>query len=331
MKAKLTESKILFFSFLTVGILLIFLFSLRISDSLKNSYVVEGKIAFDRAYLILEEKVNSYIYGLQGIGGVYIVSSQFPSRKQVRDYAQFRKFFSNFPGVLGYGFIRKIQSENLDTYLKLQREEIPDFKIRTLEPPTSNARMIIECIEPLEVNKSALGLDISTEKNRRAAANSAMLTGEASLTSPVKLVQLGQENDGFLFLLPIYNVPYTPLSTADREKSVVGWVYAPILITGIVEYLKSAINPSLAIKVSEQIPQGNIKIFSTGYATEQKYKRTLEIGGKIWIVEGSYERADRKTIIDFLPILIFLTLSFVFTGTSYLARQLLFSRNAPKN
>lgn len=327
MKLIRIESKTLFLIFLAAGIFLIFVFSLKIGSYLKQNYLSEGKASFDRAFLILEEKVNSYVYGLQGIGGVYIVSDFAPTRKQVRDYAQFRNFFSNFPGVLGFGFIRKVDDGSLSSYLKTTRQQIRDFTIKTIGEKKFPERMIIECIEPIEVNKNALGLDVSSEENRREAALAAALTGEATLTGTIKLIQLGQENKGFLFLLPLYSVPYVPISKSDRVNKIVGWVYAPILISGIVEHLKSTLNPSLTIKVSEQTSRGVEEIFSTGRIVELKFMRTLYIGGRSWTVEGSYDRPDKTTIVDVLPILIFLTFSFVFTGMSYLVRRLLLFKN----
>jgi CHASE1-domain containing sensor protein len=59
-------------------------------------------------------------------------------------------------------------------------------------------------------NRQALGLDIASSQQRRSAADHAMLTGRAELTTPISWCRQGAGATSYLFLLPIYAGSVTP-------------------------------------------------------------------------------------------------------------------------
>jgi CHASE1-domain containing sensor protein len=151
-----------------------------------------------------------------------------------RLYAKSRNYFENFSGALGFGFIRKIEARNLEKYLSSKKNEYPKLKIRTLQPKNPRDDFyIIESIEPLSSNKEALGLDISTEKNRYFAAIKAAKSGLPIITSTIQLVQLSQKEAGFLFYHPVYKTIMPPQLEKERLKNIVGWAYAPVVFSKI--------------------------------------------------------------------------------------------------
>lgn len=185
----------------------------------------------------VEDRLNLYFYGLRGTRGLF-VASDYVSRAEFRRYMESLNFESEFPGALGFGFIRRVQRSGLQTYLDyLAQDYAPAFQLKT----TGNAAdlFIIEYIEPLESNQAALGLDIGSEPVRRAAAEKAMRTGEATLTGPIQLVQLSESAPGFLYLLPVYRVG-APIDTeAERVAACVGWAYTPIVVSRIMDDVAS--------------------------------------------------------------------------------------------
>ena len=67
-------------------------------------------------------------------------------------------------------------------------------------------RFVIQYFEPSDSTSPAIGLDIASEPNRRAAAERAMQTGEAAMTAPIALVQperAPRRQRSVLLLLPL--------------------------------------------------------------------------------------------------------------------------------
>lgn len=113
----------------------------------------------------------------------------------------------------------------------------PDFKFTRLGSHPGD-RFIIQFIDPPAGNSQALGLDIASETRRREAAVQAMRTGASTLTAPITLQQDAQESQrAFLFLLPVYNTPETPVDAALREQNLIGWTYSPLTMREVMASL----------------------------------------------------------------------------------------------
>jgi PAS domain S-box-containing protein len=154
-------------------------------------------------------------------------------------YSQSRDYKTEFPGARGFGFIRRVDHEQIPQYLESRKHAgWLDFKIRQFEPHNGE-HFVIELMEPLAANHQAIGLDIGSERERRSAAQTAMRTGNATLTGPITLVQAGKKaNQSFLMLLPAYGA-----SQAD----VVGWTYAPLVMEDILDGLGRLPNGRLVL------------------------------------------------------------------------------------
>ena len=184
----------------------------------------------------IKDKITLYQYGLRGLRG--FVATSYPERL-TRDsflrYSLTRDYKIEFPGALGFGFIRRVPQAEIRTFVSLaQRDKWPTFSIRELTPNTDE-RYVIQYIYPIDVNREAVGLDIASETNRRTAAYNAIKTGEVQLTGPITLVQAtGKAKQSFLILMPIYLTKYTPDTVELREKYAFGWSYAPLITEEIL-------------------------------------------------------------------------------------------------
>lgn len=93
-------------------------------------------------------------------------------------------------------------------------------------------------ISSLRKNSSAIGLDIASESNRRAAAEKSLSSGELQLTGPIKLVQESDSSKfSFLLLIPIYQSGATPNNKIERQKNGIGWSYAALTMSDILRHL----------------------------------------------------------------------------------------------
>ena len=173
----------------------------------------------------LVSRVQLYEYGLRGARGVIIASGDATDgRTTFRRYHESRDMAREFPGALGFGFVRRLAPAQLPDFVaRVRREGVPAFATKQLTPFTGE-RAVVELMEPLEHNREALGLDIASEPRRRAAALAAIARGAATITAPITLVQAaGLRSHSFLILLPVYRQGMPVGTPAERDAATYGW------------------------------------------------------------------------------------------------------------
>lgn len=181
-------------------------------------------------------RIKLYEYGLRGArGAVQTMGESEISRERFDRYSRTRNLDVEFPGALGFGFIRRVARHDESRFLAQARVNgWPDFTISELAPHDSE-RFVIQYISEAQRNKHAVGLDIASEANRKQAALSAISNGEVRLTGPITLVQAtGSPQQSFLILMPIYRGGVTPATVAAREAQAFGWSYAPLIIDEVL-------------------------------------------------------------------------------------------------
>ncbi len=216
-----------------VTVIILILTCVVVMTMLKHNRKVEhNHFALLKSQLQAEiiRRVGVYRYGLMGTRSVF-AASEHVNRAEFRNLVMSRELAIEFPAATGIGYIKYVPNSKLDAFLERTRQDgFPDYKVRQLDPVTKHADyMLIKYIEPVEVNRPAVGLDIGSETNRREAATRAMLSGEVSITRHITLVQAMTEGAGFLILLPVYDSDTIPQSVVERRHHIRGWVYMTIL------------------------------------------------------------------------------------------------------
>ena len=181
-------------------------------------------------------RINLYQYGLTAArGAILMVGSENLKRDLFRTFINSRAVDTEFPGARGFGFIQRVSQADLPDFVAFaQADGWPDYTLKELSP-NPDERFMILYIEPVERNVQAVGLDIGSEKHRRAAAQAAIDTGLAQLTSPITLVQAsGQSQQSFLFLLPVFAQGVTPVTRAERNALAIGWTYNALLMDEVL-------------------------------------------------------------------------------------------------
>ncbi|MGB6135310.1 MAG: PAS domain S-box protein, partial [Shewanella sp.] len=187
----------------------------------------------------ITNRLQLYQYGLRSARGIIFTDGvDGMSRAKFIKYSQTRDLDNEFPGARGFGFIRRVPvSDELAFLAQAKADDWPSFNIRQLNAH-GDERYVIQYIEPVERNYSAVGLDIASEQNRKNAAKDAYLTGEVRLTGPITLVQAtGSPLQAFLVLMPIYSTGYTPPTVQLREANAFGWSYAPLVANEVFDGL----------------------------------------------------------------------------------------------
>jgi PAS domain S-box-containing protein len=151
----------------------------------------------------LLHRIDSYQHVL--LGGVgFFQGAGTVSRAQWRTYVEAIDIRHNYPGIDGIGWIADVRPQELQDFTDAVRSQGQDnFAVH---PETASPdHFIIEYIEPVELNREAVGLNIAFEKNRYEAALLARASRSPVITKPITLVQADKRGPGFLMLVPIYD------------------------------------------------------------------------------------------------------------------------------
>ena len=253
------------------------------------------RIRFDQvanaATTTLQTQLTMFDQGLRGARGAIIAAGPQLDRDRFRAYSASRDYAREFPGIRGYGYIQRVAAEDHDEFIEAARSDgMPDFQVHTLAP-NDGERFVIRYMEPMTNNEAALGLDIASEPVRRAAAEYAARSGQASFTPPITLVQeAGLKRHGFLLLLPIYASHTPPPTAEERWMETRGWVVAPLTIDAVLDRLEHEERPyAIALTdVGEDASSGPFYTrpdFDSLDPAAPQSERHMSIYGRNWRVQ----------------------------------------------
>lgn len=183
----------------------------------------------------IRQRMLAYEQVLRGASGLFAATG-LPDRKQFRAYVESLHLDKIYPGIQGIGYAALLPTAGLDRHVQeMRRQGFSDYAVT---PP--GRRPVVTSILYLEPfygrNLRAFGYDMFSEPVRRAAMERARDTGEAALSGKVTLVQeTGHDPQlGFLMYLPVYRSGSKPETVAQRQASLIGWVYAPFRVRDLI-------------------------------------------------------------------------------------------------
>lgn len=280
------------------------------------------------------QRLELYQYGLRGArGAVLSAGDDRLSRELFHRYSLTRDIDREFPGARGFGFIRRVSQAGIPSFVEQARADgWPDFRVRELNAHDGE-RYVIQYVEPVARNIEAVGLDIASEKTRRAAADAAMRTGEVRLSGPITLVQAsGKPLQSFLIIMPVYRNGITPATPAEREQQAFGWSYAPLLMEEVLSTLRLDAD-RVQLKLFDVTEPGVETLFYSN-ATETDmvpsgYTETIQfdVFGRRWESRFDVSPAFVTAQLQGLPLQLLLLGSLIsllaasLIGSSHLSRQ----------
>ena len=208
------------------------------------------------------------------------------------------------------------------------------WSVRRLEEPGSQSptasRTVdsIKYIAPLNAaNRLALGYDMHTEANRRAAMDRAALTGKPTVTGAIHLLQDGnsQARSGFLMYMPVYNRP------AAAAVMVKGYIYGAMRVDDfIMAAVRHQASGSLNLEVYDEVQTGSRLLLRLGdpIAERNAVTRTVAIADHQWIVRSATPPIGTLSKTGMLILLAGLIIASLLLFIVRLAiQQALFDRN----
>ncbi|HVS51362.1 MAG TPA: PAS domain S-box protein [Opitutaceae bacterium] len=191
----------------------------------------------ERVLAALDGEFKAAEQALYGGRALIETSGDVPHALWERFVMSVSRYFDR--GVVGLGYAQRIDRAQADALEQHVRADgLPDF---TVERKSDHDQLyIVTHIEPLGRNIAALGKDVGSGTNRRAAAEAAMRTGEPMITRRIRVIEGGTSRvDGCLLFLPVYASGVELVDTAAREEALRGWVYAALrldfLFRGVVD------------------------------------------------------------------------------------------------
>ncbi len=184
----------------------------------------------------IQTRIGQYQQILRG-GVAFFDAHTTVNREHWRVYVAGLNLQSELPGVQGFAFAERVDSEGLQEYQnRVRAEGFPNYAVT----PAGQREVYfpITLIEPFdERNQRAFGYDMYSEPVRREAMNHAMDTGEPTVSGLVQLKQGDNNNQatGFLMYLPVYTKGMDLSSVNARRQAIRGFVYSPFFASDLMQ------------------------------------------------------------------------------------------------
>jgi len=283
------KNKLHWFHWVVISLSIILTFSAwYISTEQVNS---KAKLKFSRevnhVVELISERMNKYEDALWA--GVSLINMRQGTitYQEWLDYANSLKLNTKYPGINGIGVIHYLKPEQLNKYLSENQKTRSYFKIF----PKHNKSIFlpITFVEPYEINKNAIGLDMAHEENRYTAAIKARETQRAQITGPITLVQDKNKTPGFLFYAPFYKQKTSAKNKINTKTDFLGLVYAPFIVEKLMLGALEKGKRHVGIRISDnnQIIYDEHNTKEPDHDPDAIYTATKKITmyGRVWNVD----------------------------------------------
>lgn len=239
----------------------------------------------------MTERVNRYGQVLQGVSGLFSASEQV-HEAEFRAYVNTLEPAVHHPGIVALGYVEKVEHQRREDFeTSVRSQAAPGAGRLEIWPPGDREDyFVVRYVEPLESNRAALGFDVGSEKDRRAAAIASAETNAPVLSAKIELVQALGKSGAILFQ-PVYAKGSKPGTAADRQVSLQGWVYAAFLIADVMKGVRKLTSSALEYEIfdgpdprAENLlcsTVSDVRPLSPGDLVEQS---NLTIFGQTWTI-----------------------------------------------
>ncbi len=190
---------------LWIGFFFTFLFILLLNSEIEKKL----KIEFQKVSVEVSNLIEAQFYAqdafIDGVAAFFSNNSIEITEDHFKSYVAHGLI--RYPMIQGISWLTLLKPEQLPEFVRIQRKIYPDYEIKALG---SNEDLVKEgarpfytpvtFIEPNNINRKALGFDISSNALRLTAAQDAMASLKIVATAPIKLVQDQTGKMGILLL-----------------------------------------------------------------------------------------------------------------------------------
>ena len=205
----------------------------------------------------VRERMAIYTNALRAGASMYQASERV-TRKEWRDFTVSLGLMERYPGVFGMGVVVPVEPQRLEEFMVWERfDGAPNLELKSY-PGIASPRQpgddhfIVLYLEPEQKNGTAIGVDMSTEPERRAATIKARDSGLPAITGQISLFQDPLQRPAFLFFLPVYEGLEAMSSVQQRRDRFRGWIFAPFMTE---EFFRSALG-ELSGQIHAEVYEG---------------------------------------------------------------------------
>lgn len=247
----------------------------------------------------VKRRITTPRYGLGSFRSAIAVIDHVPTVPEFRKAIAAMKLSRDFPGVIGFGFIQPVKTEDLpqfDHQVGLEYAGGFPLSSRSDRP----VHYIIRSVEPLSRNRAVLGDDVSQSLPRRLAIEAATQPNEIVLTAPLHLKQIDRQAWGALYIMPSYL--YAPDTEGGYTSTgLLGWTYAAVDYSAALASLSQ--DEKLAsyrlLDTTETQPVPLSSSAQSSYSEMALFTATLkfELGGREFTLETASLPAFEKSTL----------------------------------
>ncbi len=254
----------------------------------------------------IRDRMEAYTAILRATRGLFEGVGEEPDTGTFARFVEGLDLPRHYRGIQGIGWARALRPAELQAHEQRMRASgRPDYRVWPRgDRPLYSA---IVNLEPLDWrNRRAIGYDMFSDPTRREAMERARNTGDVTASGKVELVQEtdAERQAGFLMYLPVYG--RRPYSAEERQRLILGWVYAPFraadLLTGTLDVGRARAVGLAVYDGAETRPESLLYDArpGTGGARRTRVER-LDIAGRPWTLRYAATSAFASRTERILP------------------------------
>ena len=243
-----------------------------LSTNQKNKLETEFLTKTERVTAEIQKRFSTPIHGLNGSKNLFSLdpllnASQFKMGMADRNVSE------EFPGVRGFGYIEKIDTNRSDVYIAQQREENnPDFQLQEFSPNQGRYRFMVKYFETANALHTITGTDFATEIKRKTAIETAIATGMPTASDLIYIPPRDKKNASLLIFVPVFS---TAQNSPQHQKKLLGLVFAPVAISDLLAHLQDIDKGDICYSIANLYPDSS-GVFTQfdGHARDVESKHT---------------------------------------------------------
>lgn len=312
---------------ITVGITYVFYKSAHTRD------VTRFQTEAERIQSAVKNRIKIYI-GLLNSGKGFIESTTDLNNDKFLAYTKSLNLQTNYSGLRALGFVKSVGPDDVDALTDKMRLEVkPEFGI--FPESGQSLRQVLIFVEPLnDLNRQAIGFDMTTEPVRREALERAGDTGKAAASGRVIPVINPAEtgtDPRIIIFLPVYGSSVIAGTFPHGPHNIQGYIYGGFIAENFLTEINQEVgNKDISVKIYDEEAGDDHLLAKTGeqppngfiILPSEVHSKTamVEIAGKNWLMEySSLPSFNSQSSLGVTPLIFFagICVSFVLFGMTY--------------
>jgi len=240
----------------------------------------------------VRERMGIYTNALRAGASMYQASERV-TRNEWRQFATSMGLMERYPGIRGLGVVVPVTPEHLEEFLVWERfDGAPNLQLKSY-PEAATSRVpgddhfVVLYLEPEQRNAAVIGIDVSSEPARRAAAIRSRDTGQPAITTQIPVFQDPLSRPGFLYYLPVYKGTEPAATVEERRARFRGWIFAPFMTA---DFFRSALGD-----LSDQV---HAEIFAGASSDVDRFLLSTVAGGAYRAADAGWRKTTILSLVD---------------------------------